>query len=87
MYSMVDICARNFGSIMLLIFFYIFSQILNAIIYGQFAVLTEELNRNDNVLLEKINNVNEVMAHESVPLVIKSDVREHILQTHTLKGM
>ena len=85
-YSMVDICARNYASICLLIFCYIVSAILNAILYGQFAVLTEELNRDANSLLEKVNNVNSVLATSDVTMILKTEIRQHILSTHSLKG-
>lgn len=42
-YSMVDIAARSIGELGCVSMLIIISAIINAIIYGQFANLTEEL--------------------------------------------
>ena len=63
------------------------SAIINAIIYGQFANLTEELKANSNEFLNKLNLINSVMANEALPMSIKSEVREYILTTHNLKRL
>ena len=84
-YSMVEITPRNFFSIIFLICLYILSAIINAIIYGQFAVLTEELMRDKNNFIDKFDEANGVMYTENVPEQLVHDVRAHILQTHSLK--
>lgn len=50
-YSMVDISVRTSSELVLITFLILISAIINALIYGQFAVLTEELKRNDNEFL------------------------------------
>ena len=45
---MVDISVRTSSELILISFLIIISAIINALIYGQFAVLTEELKRNEN---------------------------------------
>ena len=62
-YSMVDISVRTSGELILVAGLILVSTVINAIIYGQFAVLTEELKRNTNVFLEKLDNLNTVMAN------------------------
>lgn len=61
-YSMVDISVRTSKELIAVAVLIIVSTVINAIIYGQFAVLTEELKRNTNVFLEKLDNLNTVMA-------------------------
>ena len=61
-YSMVDISVRTSEELILVATLILVSTVINAIIYGQFAVLTEELKRNTNVFLEKLDNLNTVMA-------------------------
>ena len=59
---MVDISVRTSKELIAVAVLIIVSTVINAIIYGQFAVLTEELKRNTNVFLEKLDNLNTVMA-------------------------
>ena len=59
---MVDISVRTSEELILVATLILVSTVINAIIYGQFAVLTEELKRNTNVFLEKLDNLNTVMA-------------------------
>jgi len=75
---MVDISARNPSELGFLSLLVIVSAIINAIIYGQFANLTEELKANSKEFVDKLNLVNQVMANESLPMEIKNDVREYI---------
>jgi len=86
-YSMVDISVRTTDELVLLSSLIIISAMINAIIYGQFAMLTEELNRDSNDFANKINLVNSVMAQEKVPMNQKKDIRNHILTTHSLKRL
>ena len=55
--------------------------------FGQFALLTEELKRDSNLFLDKLNLVNSVMNAEDLTLEIKHDVRDHILKTHSLRRL
>lgn len=84
-YAMSDISVRTSKELLLVASLIIVSAIVNAIIYGQFAVLTDELNRDTNVLIDRLNLVNSVMAKENIPMELKTDVRVHILTTHRLK--
>ena len=58
---MVDISVRTSSELVLLSFLIIISAVINAVIYGQFAVLTEELKKNTNEFLQKFDNVNNVL--------------------------
>ena len=49
---MVDISVRTSEELILVATLILVSTVINAVIYGQFAVLTEELKRNTNVFLE-----------------------------------
>lgn len=86
-YSMVDISARNINELAWVSLLIIVSAIINAIIYGQFANLTEELKASSKEFVDKLNLINQVMANESLPLQIKNDIREYILTTHNLKRL
>lgn len=50
-YSMVDISIRSKEELALMSVLVIIAAIINALIYGQFAVLTEELKRDTNEFL------------------------------------
>ena len=84
---MVDISVRNADELAYLSMLIILAAIINAIIFGQFALLTEELKRDSNEFTNKLNLVNTVMTAEDLPLAIKTDVRKHILTTHSLKRL
>lgn len=86
-YSMVDISARTNSELASVSLMIIVSAIINAIIYGSFATLTEELKANSNEFLNKLNLVNSVMATEALPMEIKNEVRDYILTTHNLKRL
>ena len=47
-YAMVDITVRSFNELMMMSFLILLSAIINAIIYGSFATLTEELKEDSN---------------------------------------
>ena len=70
-YSMVDISTRTGDELSVMIVLILLSAIINAIVFGQFALLTEELKRDSNLFLDKLNLVNSVMAAERLPYEIK----------------
>ena len=84
---MVDISVRTFDELMLVGLLILISAIINAIIYGQFAILTEELKRDSNEFLDKLNLVNSVMNDQRLPLTMKKEIRNFILTTHSLKRL
>ena len=86
-YSMVDISTRTMGELMFMIVLILISAIINAIVFGQFSLLTEELKRDSNEFLNKLNLVNSVMASENLPREIRESVRDHILKTHSLRRL
>ena len=64
---MVDISVRTMSELVLLSFLILISAVINAVIYGQFAVLTEELKRKTNEFLEKLDSVNLVLKIRGLP--------------------
>ena len=70
-YSMVDISTRTGDELSVMIVLILLSAIINAIVFGQFALLTEEIKRDSNLFLDKLNLVNSVMAAEHLPDEIK----------------
>ena len=54
-YSMVDISIRSKEELALMSILVIIAAIINALIYGQFAVLTEELKRDTNEFLQNFD--------------------------------
>ena len=66
-YSMVDISTRTGDELSIMIVLILLSAIINAIVFGQFALLTEELKRDSNLFLDKLNLINSVMAAEKLP--------------------
>ena len=80
-YSMVDISIRSSSELALMSILVIIAAIINALIYGQFAVLTEELKKDTNEFLLKFDLVNEVMYIENLPDEIQEEVRQFFLTT------
>lgn len=78
-YAMVDITVRTNTELLMTSLLIIISAIINAIIYGQFANLTEELKENSNNFLRKLDLANSVMASEDMPDEFKASVREYIM--------
>ena len=70
-YSMVDISTRTANELGFMIFLILISAIINAIVFGQFSLLTEELKRDSNDFLNKLNLINSVMASENLPQDIR----------------
>jgi len=86
-YSMVDISTRTNVELSMMIVLIVLSAIINAIVFGQFSILTEELKADSNEFLDKLNLVNSVMASENLPIDLKFEVRDHILKTHSLRKL
>lgn len=80
-YSMVDISIRSSTELAMMSVLVIIAAIINALIYGQFAVLTEELKRDTNEFLQQFDLVNEVMHFENLPDEIQEEVRQFFLTT------
>ena len=80
-YSMVDISIRSNTELAMMSVLVVIAAIINALIYGQFAVLTEELKRDTNEFLQQFDLVNEVMHFENLPEEIQEEVRLFFLTT------
>lgn len=80
-YSMVDISIRSNTELAMMSVLVVIAAIINALIYGQFAVLTEELKRDTNEFLQQFDLVNEVMHFENLPDEIQEEVRQFFLTT------
>ena len=78
---MVDISIRSSTELAMMSVLVIIAAIINALIYGQFAVLTEELKRDTNEFLQQFDLVNEVMHFENLPDEIQEEVRQFFLTT------
>lgn len=74
-YSMVDISGRSLQELLVMSALIIVSALINAIIYGQFFVLTQELKEDTNEFLRKLDLVNTVMQQEAIPKEIRMSVR------------
>lgn len=86
-YSMVDVSVRTMDELILLGSLLIVSAIINAVVFGQFQVLTEELKRDTNEFVDKLTLINSVLNREKVPSGLKDEIRKHILETHSLKRL
>ena len=78
---MVDISIRSNTELAMMSVLVVIAAIINALIYGQFAVLTEELKRDTNEFLQQFDLVNEVMHFENLPEEIQEEVRQFFLTT------
>ena len=61
-YAMVDITMRHETDILVICFALIVTAVINALIFGQFAVLTEEVNSDQNEYMEKLSLINTVLS-------------------------
>jgi len=60
-YAMVDINVREGSHLVIMSCVLIVAAIINAIIFGQFALLTEELKIDQNAYMDKLSLVNTVL--------------------------
>ena len=58
---MVDISVRKDNELAIMCAVLIIAAIINAIVFGQFAVLTEELKSDTNAYMDKLSLVNTVL--------------------------
>lgn len=84
---MVDISVRKENELAIMCAVLVIAAIINAVVFGQFAVLTEELKANTNTFMEKLSQINAVLNQQNTPQELKFAVREHILTTHSLKKL
>ena len=68
-------------------FVLIIAAVINAIIFGQFAVLTEEVKADQNNYVDKLGLINTVLAELKQPPNIRQEVREYISKTDSLKKL
>ena len=59
--AMVDISTRRDNELLIMCGVLIIAAIINAIVFGQFAVLTEELKSDSNEYMDKLALINSVM--------------------------
>ena len=59
--AMVDISVRKDNELAIMCAVLIIAAIINAIVFGQFAVLTEELKSDTNAYMDKLSLVNTVL--------------------------
>ena len=86
-YAMVDISTRRDSELLIMTFVLIIAAVINAIIFGQFAVLTEEVKADSNEYVDKLGLINTVLSELKQPPNIRNEVREYIAQTHNLKKL
>ena len=85
---LVEITARSESQIMCLIVVYIINAIFNAILFGIYFELLEEVRRRQNEFQLQLDNANTAMAVQGeLDAEIKEDVRNYILQTHETKTL
>ena len=59
--AMVDISVRKETELLIMCAVLVIAAIINAVVFGQFAVLTEELKANTNTFMEKLSQINGVL--------------------------
>lgn len=59
--AMVDISVRKENELLIMCGVLVIAAIINAVVFGQFAVLTEELKANTNAFMEKLSQINAVL--------------------------
>ena len=86
-YAMVDICTRRENELLIMSLMLIIVAVINAIIFGQFALLTEEVQSDQNDYVDKLGLINTVLAQLKQPPEMRKAVREHIAKTDSLKKL
>ena len=61
-YAMVDISTRTGDNLLLMTLVLILTAVINAYIFGQFAMLTDEVNADSNNYMNKLTMINTVLA-------------------------
>lgn len=59
---MVDISTRTGDNLLLMTLVLILTAVINAYIFGQFAMLTDEVNADSNNYMNKLTMINTVLA-------------------------
>lgn len=67
------------------IMFMILSAIVNAAIFGQMAVLVQEMDKKDIDFQESLDNANTAMHSLEIPSNIQDDIREYLMSVNEYK--
>ena len=78
-----DIAPTNDLSFLLQTFLLLVAAIINASIFGNIAVLLQQMNLKAAKLQEKIENATSTMNHLDIPEMLQKDVTRYIVNTHS----
>jgi len=85
-FMMVEINPRTQTEIFAAAVLFVLSAIINALIFGQFAVLTEVWGRKAQEFQDRFDGANSAMQHLDLETEVESQVRLFITGTHWLKS-
>lgn len=71
----------SFVSLMLFV-----GAVINAIIFGNMAVMVQSLNRKSSLFQEKIENANEAMKNLNMPNLVRDDIQYYLSYTQSAQN-
>ena len=84
-FALVEIAPRTKLELASISFLMLISAMVNANIFGIFAVLLEQLNKRETEFQEEFDNANTAMSNMHLPFPIQEKIRKYLLKTNTTK--
>jgi CRP-like cAMP-binding protein len=81
-----DIGPRGDFQLTFVSFFLFIGAIINAIIFGQMAVMAQSLNRKSSLFQEKVENANEAMKNLKMPALVRDDIEHYLSYTQSAQN-
>jgi hypothetical protein len=81
-----DIGPRGEFQLSFVSFFLFVGAIINAILFGNMAVMAQSLNRKASMFQEKVENANEAMKNLNMPSLIRGDIEHYLSYTQSAQN-
>ena len=84
-FGLNEVGPTNPKQLLLVIFLMVVASILNAIIFGEIAVLVQQLDQKDIELQNTLDNANTAMRNLAIPDNIQENIREYLMSVNDNK--
>ena len=84
-FGLNEVGPTNPKPLLLVIFLMVVASILNAIIFGEIAVLVQQLDQKDIELQNTLDNANTAMRNLAIPDNIQENIREYLMSVNDNK--
>ena len=84
-FALVEIAPRTKLELAAISFIMLISAMVNANIFGIFAVLQEQLNKKSVNFQEEFDNANTAMSNLQIPVDTQEKIRKYLLKTNATK--